>query len=264
MNIFLHEWRMIRKFTISWSIAFVLLISLFLSFFPAIAKEVEEFTKLLEGFPEEVRLALGIQIESIGTILGYYSYTFVYILLCGAIQAMILGVSMGSNESRQKTAEFLFAKPVKRKQVLLAKVLAGLTSIVITNLIFYTSALFVATVVSENDLPVKTFLMISLSLLFMQVIFLSIGFFLSTILTKIKSVIAVSLGTVFAFFIISMISATGEEIWKRFLSPFSYFDSTHIIEHTSYEWPFIITGLIVVILSFISSFILFKKKDIRI
>ncbi len=117
MNMFLHELKAYRKSTIVWTCALVAVSILFLSLFPSFSKDVAEFNKILESFPEGVRKALGISIDTISTFIGFYSYVFLYIVLCGSIQAMNLGVSILSKEVREKTADFLLTKPVTRMQV---------------------------------------------------------------------------------------------------------------------------------------------------
>ena len=133
MNMFLHELKAYRKSAIIWTTALVALVVLFLSMFPSFSREAEEFKKLLEGYPEALRRALGLAVENIGSILGFYSYVFLYISLVGAIQAMNLGMSIVSKEVRDKTADFLLTKPVTRTKIMTSKLLAAVASLVITN-----------------------------------------------------------------------------------------------------------------------------------
>ena len=65
-----------------------------------------------------------------------------------------------------------------------------------------------------------------------------------------------------SFFIIGMLSSSGDE-FKRYLSPFKYFDSYYMIEHTRYEGAFLIVGLGIVAAAIIASYIYYTKKDIH-
>ena len=94
MNMYLHELKAYRKSTIIWTTSLVLIIILFLSMFPAFSKDTADFKKLLEGYPEALRKAIGLSLDNVFTLLGFYSYIFLYILLCGSIQAMHLGISI--------------------------------------------------------------------------------------------------------------------------------------------------------------------------
>ncbi|MFJ7951737.1 ABC transporter permease subunit [Lysinibacillus sp. NPDC096418] len=262
MNIFIHELKAYRKSTFVWTISLIAVVVLFMSMFPSISKEIVEFTKLLEGFPEPVRKALGLEIESFGSILGFYSYMFLYLTLCGAIQAMHIGTSIVSKEVRDKTADFLLTKPISRTTILTAKLWAALTTLVITNVVFFIGASIMVAQVSTESYSVKSFLMISMTLFFTQLIFLSLGIVVSIIFPKIKSVLTVSLGTVFTFFIIGLLVSTTDDDIKRYLTPFKYFDSAYIIENSSYEISFMLTGVGIIVISLIASFIIYTKKDI--
>ena len=111
-----------------------------MSFYPSFAKDAEEFTKIMEGYPEAIRNALGVNLGNFFTILGFYCFPLSFITLCGAIQAMNLGTSIVSKEVREKTADFLLTKPVTRTTVLTAKLLAAFVSLVITNIVYLAAA----------------------------------------------------------------------------------------------------------------------------
>lgn len=263
MNIILHELKAYRKSTFIWICSLIIMVVFFLSLFPSISKDFDEFSKILEGYPEGVRKALGLELESFGSILGFYSYVFLYVTLCGAIQAMNLGTSIISKEIREKTADFLLTKPVTRTKVLTSKLIAAVFSLVITD-IFYTIAatLMANQVDTKDDFSVKLFLMISMTLLFLQLIFLAIGIVIAVVFPKIKAVLSISLGTVFAFFIIGMVVSDGNEA-KRYLSPFKYFDAKYIIEHTKFELSFLVAAIIIVIVSITTSYLIYTKRDIH-
>jgi ABC-2 type transport system permease protein len=263
MNIFLHELRAYRKSTIIWSLSLMIIVVLFMSFYPSFSEDAEGFKKIMEGYPEAIRNALGFNLETFFTIIGFYSFPLSFITLCGAIQAMNLGTSIVSNEVREKTADFLLTKPVTRSTILTAKLMAVLTSIVITNIVYLLAAMMVAFQVKTEDFSLKLFIMLSLTLFFIQLIFLAIGIIVSVIVPKIKSVLTVSLATVFAFYFLGMFSDTTGDNAKRYLSPFKYFDNTYIIKHSSYEATFLIVGAILIILAIAVSYFIYAKKDIH-
>lgn len=261
MNMYLYELKAYRKNTLMWTFALIGLALLFMSMFPPIAKEIDEFKKALEGFPEGVRKALGLQVETIGSVNGYYSYTFLYIALCGAIQAMTLGISISSKEIREKTADFLFTKPVTRSKVLVSKLMAALTSILFTNIVYVAAAVIIAKAVAEDEFSLTAFLLISLSLLIISLIMFALGTLLAVLFPKIKSVVSVSIGVVFGFFVLGMVA--GLEEAGRYFSPFKYIDYAYVMNEEAYEWPYLMVGAAIIIVSFTVSFIVYKKKDIH-
>ncbi|MDP4145156.1 MAG: ABC transporter permease subunit [Bacillota bacterium] len=264
MNIYLHELRSLRKSTMIWTVALIALAAMYLSIYPSMAKDAEDFKKLLGGYPAPVRAALGINLDYITSILGFYSMIFSFITLCGAIQAMNLGVSILSKESRERTADFLLVKPVSRTTIVSAKLLAAFTMILVTNIIFYAFSSILANTVKTADFSSKLFFMINLTLFFIQLIFLALGVVVSVFFNNLKSVLPISLGVVFGTYIIGALLAAGKnDDAARFLSPFRYFDITYIIKNSSYETTYLITGAVIVIASVIISYIIYNKKDIH-
>jgi len=263
MNMYLHELKSLRKSTITWACAMIALALIYFSVYPNIVKDADNFKTLLGGYPASVRAILGISLDSITSLLGFYSMIFTFITLCGAIQAMNLGISILSKEARERTADFLLVKPVSRQAIVTAKLLAALTMLLTTNVIYYAVASILASIVKTSNYSEKLFFLINLTLFFIQLIFLAIGVVVSVFFTKLKSVLPISLGVVFGFFIIGALIATGDNDGTRFLSPFKYFDTTYIIENSCYEVPYLFTGAVIIIVAIVASYIIYTKKDIH-
>jgi ABC-2 type transport system permease protein len=264
MNMYLHELKSMRKTAIIWTLVLIGLAAIFLCIYPSMASDAEEFKKLLGSYPPTVRAMLGINLEYITTILGFYSFIFVFIILCGTIQAMNLGVSILSKESRERTADFLLVKPVSRGTIVNAKLLAAITTIFVTDAVFYAVTLAIASSVKTDDFSIKLFFMINLTMLFLQLIFLAIGLVVSVFFKKLKSVLPVSLGIVLGFYMIGALIATGENNdAARYISPFKYFDIPYIINNAGYEVSYLITGAVITVAAIAASYIIYIKKDIH-
>ncbi|WP_071461473.1 ABC transporter permease subunit [Bacillus massilinigeriensis] len=264
MNMYFHELKALRKSTILWALSFSAIVVVFLSLFPSISADAADFKEMLASYPESVRKAVGLELETFFSFLGYYSYTFVYISLCGSVQAMNLGLSVLSKESREKTADFLLTKPVKRSEIYTAKVMAALTSIAATNVVYQAAAWLMASQVAEEGYNRMAFFQISLILFFLQLIFLFLGLMLSVLIKRMKAVLTVSLGVTFGFFILSMLIATGDGgEAKRFLTPFQYFDPLYTISNGWYDTPYLAAGVIIVLFAFAASLYLYWRNDIH-
>jgi len=263
MNMFFHELKYYRKSTLIWTCSLVGLLIMFLSLFPSFSKDIEGMRDLLEGYPEGVRKAFGLTLESFSSILGFYSYLFIFVALCGAIQAMNLGLSIISKEARDKTADFLLTKPVTRKQIITAKLLAILTSIIITNIIYIIASIIMASFISTTTFDMNVLIMISITMFFIQLMFMSLGILISVIVPKIRSVISISLGTVFSLYIVSMFySVVGGDLLK-YITPFKYYDASYIIRNASYETSFVIIEILFIAVSIGISYFIYSKKDIH-
>ncbi|MEN6460516.1 MAG: ABC transporter permease subunit [Syntrophomonas sp.] len=263
MNMYLFELKSMRKSTIIWTCALVALAALYLSIFPSMANSAADFKKLLSGYPAQVRAILNINLDYITSILGFYSMIFSFIMLCGAIQAMNLGVSILSKETRERTADFLLVKPVSRAAIITAKIMAAFTTILATNILFYAASYILANTFKTADFDQKLFFMINLTLLFIQLIFFAIGMVISVFFKKIRSVLPISLGVVFGLYIVGALFATGKNNeLARYISPFKYFDLTYIIKNSSYEASYLIAGAVIMAVSVAASYVVYIKKDI--
>lgn len=264
MNMYLHELKSMRKSAIIWTLSLIALAALYFSLYSGMTRDVVEFKKLLSGYPASVRAMLGIDLDYITSILGFYSMVFSFITLCGAVQAMNLGVSILSKETRERTADFLLVKPVSRFAVVSAKLLAAFTTVIATNIVYWTAATIIANMAKTADYNGRVFFMINLTLLFIQLIFLAIGVVVSVFFNKLKSVLPISLGVVFGSYIIGAIISTGKNNdVVRFISPFKYFDTIYIIKNSSYEASYLIISAIIIAVAVITSYIIYIKKDIH-
>jgi ABC-2 type transport system permease protein len=264
MNMFLYELKSHRKSTITWTISILALAALYLSIYPSIVEEAEEFRQLLGSYPEAIRAVLGINLDYITSLLGFYSFIFTFIILCGAVQAMNLGVSILSKEGRERTADFLLVKPVSRTAIVSAKLLAALAAIVLTNVIYIVASLLLANLIKLEDFSNKLFVMVNLTMFFVQIIFIAIGMLVSLFFQRIKNVLPLSLGLVFGFYFIGAFLVTdSSDKLERMLSPFKYFDVFYILDNGSYESFYMIVGTVVVAVSIAASYMIYKKRDIH-
>lgn len=263
MNIFFRELRAYRRSTLIWAICLSTLVVVFLSLFPAFTKDAQLAQKILANLPAVVKSALDVSLANLFSIYGFFAFLFTFTLVAGSVQAMNLGVGILSKEESGKTVDFLLSKPVSRSKVVTSKISAAFCLIFLTNIAFSSVALIMAKIVATSAFSSKTFLLISIILLFVQIFFLALGILFSVIIPKIKSAIAVTLPTVFTFFIIGMLGALLGNDNVRYISPFKFFDPNYIINHNSYEMKFLIIEIIFVIIATIASYIIYINKDIR-
>ncbi len=263
MNIFKQEFKSNLRSTITWTISIALVVFLVMALFPGFNKDAQQMEDLMLGFPEPLREALQLNIDVFRSVLGFYSFTFLYILLIGSIQALNLGLSMLSKEQREKTADFLLTKPVTRVKIVTAKLQAALTSLIFTNIVYIIISYISIEMVKNTDYSIKKFLMMALTLFFVQVLFLSLGFILSVLIPKIKSVISISLPTVFGFFIIRMLGSIIGEKEVRYITPLEYYDRQYILTEGRYETQFFIIEIILMVIFISATYFIYHKKDIH-
>jgi ABC-2 type transport system permease protein len=97
------------------------------SLFPFLAGDAELLRDMMANFPEDLLMAFGMNGTDLSTVLGYYSFVFLFVQICLAIQASNYGFALVSIEERELTADFLLTKPVRRNRILTIKYLAAFT-----------------------------------------------------------------------------------------------------------------------------------------
>lgn len=263
MNIFRYELRANGKTAFWYLVGMVAFLGFYLAFYPSFAKDSEAFLKVAEGFPPALESALGFRFADMVSLLGYYSFELLYVALVGSIWAMNLGVGILSKEERDKTADFLFSKPASRSVVILAKWGASLSLVVLSNLILFPlSAWFLGTISGESY-PLRSFLLLTASVPFLEFFFLGVGFLIGAFLSRIRNTIGISLGVVFGTFAIGAFAVQGEDDLMRFLSPFKYFESRYILNNGTYEWEYLAFGLGVLVLCVLGAWVWYVRKDIE-
>lgn len=261
MNIFTYELKTGLPSMIYWTISIILLLLLYMVMYPAFSQDISAFESLLENFPLELRQALGMANLNFTQILGYYGFAFVYVLLVGSIYALKSSMSILSEDIRSKTADFLLAKPVKRSTIVSARILAVLTHLLIQNLIFIAVSYIIMQAYGPGQFDATALILINLSLIQVQLFFLAVGIFIATALKRIKTVLPMALGVVFAFFVIQMINQTIDDPKLSYITPFAYFDVNKIIQDVSYDRSFFVINLIIIIVLTGLTYVLYQRKD---
>lgn len=259
MNIYLHELKETRKFALTWIIVIVGVLMFLSMFFPTFAKDIKDFSNIMSNLPASIQSALGMNPKTIGTILGYYAFILTILMICSAMEAMILGLSILSKEIRAKTADFLLSKPVSRTQIVASKLLAGLTVIGVSNIIYFVVFYPILLAFSNVSFPFETYALLTFVLVFVQLIFFAMGSLISVIVSKIKGILPISMGVVFGFYFLS----TFMDEKLRVILPFKYFNITDILRTSSYDIEYVLLSLLVVIVMIIATFIIYKNKDIE-
>lgn len=234
MNIYRFELRGLIKSTLIWIFSLSAACVFMMAVFPAYSDSADMIRSMVSGFPPSVMKALGLDIETVFSVTGYYSFLMVYISLAGGVQAASLGIGIISREIREKSSDFLFTKPVRRFWVVTAKLCAALTALVATNLVYSAVSYFICAVVSNGEFSPAGLLLISATMFFIQLVFVCMGAAVA-VLIRIKSVNSASLVLTLIFFALSMAESIAGKKGLKFITPFKYFDTVRIAVEKSYQ-----------------------------
>jgi ABC-2 type transport system permease protein len=262
MNIYWHELKMHLRSVIIWSASIALMILVFVSLFSAIAKDAAVLKETMAQFPEELLVAFGMAGLDLSTILGYFSFVFLFCQVLLAIQAANYGFSILSIEERELTADFLLAKPVSRGRILLSKFFATLTGLTITNLVVWISSfVFINLFRGGRSYEARPLLLLLSSIVVFQLVFLTTGMLISLIVRRVRSVTAFSMGLAFGAYALAAFGGMLGDVKLELITPFNHFDPNYIVSHQAYDPKALISvGFIVV--SAIGTYVLYQRRDI--
>jgi ABC-2 type transport system permease protein len=263
MNIYLQELKMKLGSVLIWTLSATGLLVLFASIFSTIVEEMEVLNEVMAAYPPELLAAFGWDQMDLGTVLGFFAFTFSFIQILISIQAANYGYSLVSVEERELTADFLLAKPISRVSILTSKLLAALTGLLITNIaLWIVSFIAVNAFADGRSYDTGILAKVLLTVLFLQLFFLTVGLAVSLMVKKIPSVIPVSMGTVFGLYILAAFGSSMGENKVDYLTPFKHFETTAIVNTGEYDLPKMAISLAVIALAAAASYVLYKRRNI--
>jgi ABC-2 type transport system permease protein len=262
-TIYKHEFRSRLRSVVVWSLALMFLVVFFFFMFPVFADQAALMNEMMANFPAELRAAFGMDNMDLSTVLGFYSFIFLFVQLCLAIQASNYGFGLVSIEESELTADFLLSKPVSRRQVLTSKLLAALTSLTLTNMAVWVSSFAAILFLSgEHEYEPRTLLLLLLSITIFQLFFLSVGLVVSLLVKRVRSVTPYALGLGFGAYVLSAFSGVFGEVTLELITPFKHFDATYIVRYGAYDTPLVLLNVAVTLVSLAASYWLYIRRDI--
>jgi ABC-2 type transport system permease protein len=262
-NIYRHEFRIRLTSVAIWSLSVAALILFFFSIFPNFADQAALLNDMLNRFPPELRSAFGLNDMDLSSVLGYFSFLFIFVQLCLAIQAANYGFGLVSIEESELTADFLLSKPVSRTQVLTSKLLAALTSLLITDVVVWgVSFASIALFSGGRQYETSPLILLLLSIFILQLLFLGVGLIVSLLVSRVRSVTPYSLGLAFGSYILSAFSGIFADIKLEYITPFKHLDPAYIVQNSSFNTPFALVDAAVIVFTVAVSYYLYIRRDI--
>ena len=274
MNILRLELHNQRKGLLIWSSIMFISVFLFMAFFPSMSggNMGELLTAETAAFSSEMLAAFGLDnMHDFSKIQEFFAYEMQYIALAGAIYAALRGAAALIGEETSGTIEYLYAQPVRRSEIFFQKLLAsGITFLSYSAAITAASLLSLLCFKAKNtDLSVTAAAMVKimLGMFFSGMIFLCIGFFLSTILKSSRQVASTANGLVFGTYIFGIFANAFEKNVTgiknlTYLSPLDYAMPTDVLRY-GFQIKFVLLGFAVMVISIVCAYSIYLKKDLK-
>ncbi len=257
----LYEFKRTFRSWFNFTIGILAIFVIFISFYDFFRADAALLDQLLQNFPAEFKAAFGFANVNLSEIEGYLSFLNGYVGLIGAVFAMKLGIGLLSAEPREKTADFLLSKPVRRWVIVNAKLAVALIQLVLQNALLFGIGLFSIAVLIDIPVNFKIYSLLILTIFLIQLFFLGVGFAIAAVSRRIKAVMPVTLGIVFFFFIIELINESLLLKELTYLTPFAYFKGSNLLSKGGLEPNYVLIDLAVFLLTTAASYWLYQRKD---
>lgn len=264
MNVYLRETRAQAKSLLFWCLGMVFLIGATMAKYQGLGTAAQ-FNELMAQLPGPVLAIFSMNMLDIGSAKGFYGVAFLFLALMAAVHAVLLGSGILSKEERDRTSEFLFAKPVTRAQVLTSKALAALTGVVVLNLATYVSSLVIVNQYGNGEDASGYISLLMGGMFFIQLIFLSVGLLAAAVTSRPKAASGIATEFMLVTFLLSTVIDINTDLAPlKYLTPFKYFDAKPIYASMGLEPLFMGLSVAIVLVCTAAAYWFFRRRDLRI
>ena len=253
----------LKSFIIWTSILIIMFLVVFLVYPYIMTDEnVKSLDEMMKVFPPELLKAFNMDITSINSAFGWLkSEGFMFVLIIVGVYSSLLGSSIVLKEESNKTIEYLGYLPIKRNKIMTNKIIVSITYIVSMVLllgIFNYIALLIS-----GDFDQKQYILLSITPLLIALPLFSINLFISTFLHKTKKTLGISLGLVFLFYILNVLSELSSKVsFLKYFSIYTLADNRNILTNITINPICIIISLIITITFISISYIRYNRKEL--
>ena len=253
----------LKSFIIWTSILIILFLVVFLVYPYIITDDtVKNLDEMMKVFPPELLKAFNMDITSINSAYGWLkSEGFMFVLLIVGFYSSILGNNILLKEENNKTIEYLESLPITRNRILTNKIIVSvvymISMILILGIFNYIALLL------SGDFDHIQYILLSITPIFIVLPLFSINLFISTFLHKTKKTIGISLGLVFIFYMLNVLSELSIKVEVlKYFSIYTLADVRNVVLNVAISPINIIISLVITIIFIFGSYIKYNKKEL--
>jgi len=265
MNIFKREMRANRKSLIVWCIGVLFIVGGGMSKYAALSNAGDSINELMAQMPTSLQAIMGIGSLDLATVDGYFGLLYLYLVIMASIHAAMLGASMISKEERDKTAEFLFVKPISRATVISAKLGTSIVIVVVFNLVTLLSSIVFVDFFNEGDSLTSEVALLMVGMFMMQLLFLFLSAAIAAFVKKPKLSIPISTGILLVTFIMSVgIDLKSDLDGLKYVTPFKYYEAKNLLHDGGFDGIFVVLSFLLMAASILTTYVFYRKRDLHI
>jgi ABC-2 type transport system permease protein len=262
MNLYIRELKANLKPLLIWSVSIIIFILIGMGKYAAMGSTDQQLNDMIANMPKSIQAIMGAGVFDLNTARGFYAVVFLYLVLMSTIQSGLLGASIIIKEERDQTIDFLLTKPISRNQVITAKLGATITNILIVNIITLIASILIIGGYSAENIT-GDILTLMVGMLFLQLLFMSIGLVFATSARYKKRAGQLTLAILLTTYFLSIIVDMVEQLnFLRFITPFKYFDAKTLLVDGGFNPLYILITLGVTGVLIYYSYANYHKRDL--
>lgn len=263
LNLVKFNFKINYKQILGWSIAIFAIMFLYMILFPSI-KDIGQAK--LDAMPQELLQLFGMNdLMDLSNFVSYFQTIYILIILVISVFAVIFASSLLAKEEYNKTIEFLYALPVSRIDIYLAKLIVGFIGVLLVIASAIIATLLAGFINGGDTFKVMEVLTIAKVSGFTPFFFLSLGFLIAGVQAK-YSATSIGSGCVMFAYLISYLSTILEDKGEflGYLTPFEVFSTNNALNLTNDNLIMMVVYSIVMLVFIGIGLVVYNKRDFKI
>ncbi|MCI8465877.1 MAG: ABC transporter permease subunit [Lachnospiraceae bacterium] len=260
MTLLKHELRQGKISLFLWTTVIALMLAVCILIYPDMESQMSEISGMFSnmgGFSA----AFGMDKLNFGEFLGFFGIECGNILgLGGSFFAALLGIQALAKEEKEGTAEFLLTHPVSRTQVLFQKLSAVFLQLVLLNIVVIGVTAFSVSMIGEHP-DWKTLSLLFFAYFCLQLEIAAVCFGVSAFIINGGPAVGLAIATLF-YFLNIIANLTEGARFLKYITPFSYTESSDIIMSGSIDGRYLTIGISFALLGVAAAFFHYRNKDL--
>ncbi|MEG0177204.1 ABC transporter permease subunit [Anaerorhabdus sp.] len=228
-------------------------------------ENVQNLMQMFELFPPEMMKAFGFA-SAFTDMTGYLASWLYGLLMVGfpMVYSILLANKLVAKSVDNGSIACLLSTPTSRVKIIVTKAVTALLSLVVMLAILFAFNALIGNAMFPDDLNVKAFFNLNVTVLLVNLVVMSISFFFSCLFSDSKYSIGFGAGIPIMFLLLKMLGDVSDkiEILKK-ISIFGWYDPMSIASGET-VWGINAIYFIIIIVLITLSVIIFKKKRLAV
>ncbi|HEY8345655.1 MAG TPA: ABC transporter permease subunit [Symbiobacteriaceae bacterium] len=251
LHVFRMELRLGRRSLLIWTAVLVIVVGVYLGLFPYLQDPV--MVEVLKAFPEALLEALSFSPTAIADVNTYHgTYVMGYVVLLATIYGLMQAGGSVSREPDLGAVEFLYTRPVSRKEIMVAKIGAFVLLVATLWVLVFAASTVVGLAVAEDEYDLAVQAMTHLAGLLATLAAGGVAFAVAPFFQRMQTATSVGVGIGLGSFVLHALSQLSDRV--RF---FRYFSLQYYaaLDRTAAGDPFV-PGMLVLLGIFLAGAVL--------